>query len=234
MATKNNRREFLIGSAAFSFAAAGSTGQRLFADEKSDDHEEAEISAPEDLMREHGVLNRILLVYEEAAGRLRHKEDVPAEIFQKPAEMVRKFVEDYHEKLEENFIFPQFEKHKKLTDLVAVLRQQHKAGRTVTDKILHNTAPGQYGRASARHEVVQLCDSFIRMYRPHEAREDTVLFPALYEIISAKEVKDLGEQFEDEEHRLFGKEGFEENVEKIAAIEKELGIYNLAQFTPKV
>ncbi|HEX5472534.1 MAG TPA: hemerythrin domain-containing protein [Lacipirellulaceae bacterium] len=234
MRTKNTRREFLIGSAALGAAAAGYADGFLFADERSDEHEEAEISAPEDLMREHGLLNRILLVYEEAIRRLRRKEDVPAEIFQKPAELVRKFVEDYHEKLEENFIFPQFEKHKKLTNLVAVLRQQHKAGRTVTDQIMHNVAPARYGHAPARSEVIRLCESFNRMYRPHEAREDTVLFPALYEIISAKEVKDLGEQFEDEEHRLFGKEGFEENVEKVAAIEKQLGIYDLAQFTPKV
>ena len=42
---------------------------------------------------------------------------------------MRKFVEDYHEKLEENFIFPEFEKKKKLVDLVKVLREQHQAGR---------------------------------------------------------------------------------------------------------
>ena len=72
------------------------------------------------------------------------------------------------------------------------------------------------------------------MYRPHEAREDTVLFPALHKILSAKQLDDLGEKFEKEEDRLFGDEGFEKNVAKVAAIEKQLGIYDLAQFTPKV
>jgi hypothetical protein len=70
------------------------------------------------------------------------------------------------------------------------------------------------------------------MYRPHEAREDTVLFPTLYEIVSQKEVQELGEQFEDEEHRLFGEGGFQENVGKVAEVEKQLGIYDLAKFTP--
>jgi hypothetical protein len=37
------------------------------------------------------------------------------------------------------------------------------------------------------------------MYRPHEAREDTVLFPAIYKILPAKQIKDLGERFEKEE-----------------------------------
>lgn len=234
MTDNKSRRQFLIGTAALGTTAIGYAGGLLRAEEQAKgEHEEAPISAPEDLMREHGLLNRILLVYEEAIRRLRHEEEVPADVFQKPAKLVRSFVEDYHEKLEEQFIFPQFEKHKKLTELVALLRQQHQAGRRLTDQITHSAAPAYYVRAASRNEVIHLCESFIRMYRPHEAREDTVLFPALYEIVSAKEIKDLGEQFEDEEHRLFGKEGFEENVEKVAAIEKQLGIYDLANFTPK-
>src|SRR3954464_7521559 len=130
MDRNNHRRTFLFGAAAIGVTVVSANGARLLgAEEVNEKHEEPEFSAPEDLMREHGLLNRILLVYEEAIRRLRHKEDVSAEIFRKPADLVRTFVEDYHEKLEEKFIFPQFEKHKKLTELVAVLRQQHQAGR---------------------------------------------------------------------------------------------------------
>jgi hypothetical protein len=71
------------------------------------------------------------------------------------------------------------------------------------------------------------------MYRPHEAREDTVLFPALPTVFTLKQLKDLGEQFEKEEDRLFGDEGFEKTVDQVAGIEKQLGIYELAQFTAK-
>jgi hemerythrin-like domain-containing protein len=71
------------------------------------------------------------------------------------------------------------------------------------------------------------------MYAPHEAREDTVLFPALRKIVSAHEYDAFGDQFEDEEHRRFGEDGFEKYVDKVAAIEKRLGIYELAQFTPR-
>lgn len=70
------------------------------------------------------------------------------------------------------------------------------------------------------------------MYRPHEAREDTVLFPALRTIVSPKELDAMGEQFEDREHALFGKEGFGGIVAEIAKLEETLGIHDLAQFTP--
>jgi hemerythrin-like domain-containing protein len=81
---------------------------------------------------------------------------------------------------------------------------------------------------------VQACEEFIRMYRPHEAREDTVLFPALHKIMSDAQMKQIGERLEQEEDRLFGAEGFEQTVDQVAALEKQLGIYDLGQFTPTV
>jgi hypothetical protein len=60
-----------------------------------------------------------------------------------------------------------------------------------------------------------------------------VLFPALHQIVSAHEFDALGDDFEKKEHELFGNEGFEGMVVKVAGLEKELGIYDLAQFTPK-
>ena len=71
------------------------------------------------------------------------------------------------------------------------------------------------------------------MYSPHEAREDTVLFPAFRKIVNVNEYDALGEEFEDKEHELFGADGFEKMVDRVAGIEKKLGIYDLAQFTPK-
>ena len=73
---------------------------------------------------------------------------------------------------------------------------------------------------------------FIRMCRPHEARRDTVLFPAFRPLLSRKECEDLGESLEEKEHSLFGKEEFEKVVAKVAGLEKQLGIYELARFTP--
>ena len=61
-----------------------------------------------------------------------------------------------------------------------------------------------------------------------------VLFPAMHKVFSEKQLTELGELFEKKEDELFGDEGFEKNVDEVASIEKLLGIYDLAQFTPKV
>ena len=191
------------------------------------------MSPPEDLMQEHGLLNRILLIYDHSKTQLVNKESFNAGLLFNSAGILRTFVEDYHEKQEENYLFPRFKKANQLTDLVDTLLQQHKAGRIITDQITQITK--QSTRSDKENEkLIELLTAFNTMYRPHEAREDTVLFPAFRKIVSQHEYDSLGEEFEDNEHKIFGKDEFETMVNKIADIEKQLGIYELAQFTPKV
>jgi hypothetical protein len=64
-----------------------------------------------------------------------------------------------------------------------------------------------------------------------EVREDTVLFPKLNPAVSASEYDAMAEEFEDKEHELFGDDGFDKMVHRVATIEQILGIWNLSQFT---
>jgi hemerythrin-like domain-containing protein len=186
----------------------------------------------EDLMREHGVLNRILLIYDEGVRRIGAHQPMAADALHSAAAIIKRFLEDYHEKLEEEHLFPRFEKAGKLADLVGVLRKQHQAGRQLTAGILEaTTAAPSDAAASALAEKLRL---FAHMYRPHEAREDTVLFPAFRDLVSKEEYERLGEAFEGQETKVLGEKGYERIVEEVAQIERKLGIYELASFTPKL
>ncbi|OBG27348.1 hypothetical protein A5672_05345 [Mycobacterium alsense] len=193
---------------------------------------EVPVTPPEDLMREHGVLKRILLVYREGIRRLQAGDQAPAQALNAGAQIIRSFIEDYHEHLEEQYVFPKLEQAGQLADITAVLRTQHQRGRMLTDRTLAATTGAGVPDKAGRDALVQDMSAFIRMYEPHEAREDTVVFPALRAVVPAKEFRDLAEIFEDEEHRRFGQRGFEGVVDKVADIEKSLGIYDLSQFTP--
>src|SRR6266702_2139296 len=193
---------------------------------------EEEVAPPEDLMREHGVLKRVLLVYGEVLRRMDAKQDFPPEALADAAGIIRSFIEDYHERLEEDFLFPRFEKAHQLVDLVSVLRDQHQAGRRVTDVTMRLSNSGTLKNDSERAQLAGSMRQFIRMYNPHEAREDTVLFPAFHKLVTPHEFDSLGEDFEKKENELFGEDGFEKIVDKVAGIEKRLGIYELSQFTP--
>jgi len=193
--------------------------------------EQEEVTPTEDLMREHGLLKRILLIYDEVRTRIAAQKDFPPEAVTNSATIIRSFIEQYHEKLEEDYLFPRFRKNELLVDLVDVLQRQHEAGRRVTQQILTLSQAGAKSKDD-KQELADALHRFVRMYAPHEAREDTVLFPALHTIISRNEYDALGEDFEKKEHQLFGKEGFEGMVPRVAEIEKQLGIYDLSQFTP--
>jgi hemerythrin-like domain-containing protein len=228
-----NRRVFLRSGIIFSGAALA--GARLLrgGEKEKEDEREIPVGPPEDLMREHGVLKRVLLIYGEALHRLYAKQDFPPDALAEAAGIIRSFIEDYHEKLEEDFLFPRFEKANQLVDLVKVLRTQHQAGRRVTDITLRFANLQSLKNDSERAQLIASMQQFIRMYNPHEAREDTILFPAFRKIVSPYEFDSLGEDFEKKEDELFGEDGFEKVVDRVAGIEKRLGIYDLAQFTPK-
>ncbi|HLX37940.1 MAG TPA: hemerythrin domain-containing protein, partial [Candidatus Binataceae bacterium] len=189
-----------------------------------------DIGPIEDLMREHGVLRRVLLVYEEGLRRIAARQDFPGNPFLAGAQLIRKFIEDYHEKNEENFIFPKLRKAGgEVSSDVAILLEQHQAGRKLTDEIIRVSTSN-----AKDNRLVDPVTQFIRMYRPHAAREDTVVFPAFHKTVSDTEFERVGEQMEKQEQRLFGEGGFAKIVEAVAEEERALGIYELDRFTPKV
>jgi hemerythrin-like domain-containing protein len=194
----------------------------------------AEPSPAEDLMHEHGLLGRVLLVYEESMRRLgKVEQPVQPEIIRDAAQIVRTYIEDHHEKLEETYIFPRFERSttKEHADLVKVLREQHEAGRRLTDRILKLAGTKLDDPVNRTQMQATLLD-FVRMQRPHESREDTVLFPAFRKLVSVGEYRDLGAELTKSEQRTPAG-GLEMMVEKVSSLERQLGVYDLSKFTPK-
>ena len=231
MSTEATRRRFLglaIGSAASAGMLVASPAVA-----RPEQKEEDEVAPGEDLMREHGVLKRVLLVYGEAIRRIDARTDLPPEPVADSAKIIHDFIEEYHEKLEEDQLFPRFRKANRLVDLVDVLDAQHKAGRKLTAQISRLATVKSLRDPDESRRLRTAMEQFIRMYSPHEAREDTVLFPAFREIVRGHEYDALGEEFEKNEHQLLGEDGFEKMVDRVASIEKALGIYDLSQFTPK-
>jgi hemerythrin-like domain-containing protein len=183
-------------------------------------------------MREHGVLRRILLIYEESIKRMESGQPAPITDINESAGIILRVVQDYHEKLEEDYVFPVFQTTGRQLHLVSTLKTQHERGRAVTAQIIKLCASKDANDKAMQKELIQNMRSFINMYRPHAAREDTVLFPQFHKILSEKQFDSLGDLFESKEKQLFGADGFEEMVAAVAAIEIRLGINNLDKFTP--
>src|SRR5690242_10262177 len=171
--TNTTRRNFLAGAPWLGAAVVGAAAApALLAEQKQKGKGEEEVSTNEDLMREHGVLKRVLLVYEEVSRRIRAKSDFPPQTVTDSAKIIRDFIENYHEKLEEDYLFPRFRKAGKLVELVDLLLAQHQAGRRVTERILA-TVPALKTEQD-REQLAGGLHAFVRMFAPHVAREGRV------------------------------------------------------------
>ncbi|WP_128924364.1 hemerythrin domain-containing protein [Bradyrhizobium guangxiense] len=237
----DKRRRLLLGTALATVAAPAILTRRALADERGigetlkkavTGKKDEDVTPPEDLMREHGVLDRVLLLYEAGMRKLSSNADFDPALITQSAEIIRDFINNYHEKSEEQHVFPRFKKAGKMTDLVDVLLRQHEAGRKVTETILL-LAPRSRTDADDRKQLVGSMQSFITMYRPHAAREDTDLFPKLKDVVSPSEYDAMAEEFEKKEHEMFGEDGFEKMAARVARLEQQMGIDDLNQFTPR-
>jgi hemerythrin-like domain-containing protein len=235
--TRETRRDFLLvaGSAVGSgliLSACGSGTQAPPQPGRKEGGMEEEVTATEDLMREHGVLRRALLVYGAAAVRLRQNASgVNPGALQRTAKLFRAFGEDYHEKqLEEAFIFPAVKRAGgAAATLSDILVAQHTRGRQITDYILAATDGAKL--AANAEGLARALEGFVAMYEHHAAREDTIVFPAWKEATPAGELHELAEKFEEIEHKVFGEDGFDEAVKQISDVEGALGLSDIAQFT---
>jgi hemerythrin-like domain-containing protein len=245
MGSEKSRREFIHASAVvgaglvLTSCAGGNTAQtnnqqtKQESPAKPDENAKGgEVTATEDLMREHGVLRRALLVYTAAAGKLKaNASGVSPDALQRTAKLFRAFGEEYHEKkLEEQFIFPAVKKAggaaAALPDILVV---QHDRGREITDYIIGVTGGAKLGGNS--EALARALESFVLMYEHHAAREDTIIFPAWKQTMTASQLDEMGEKFEDIEHEQFGEDGYEDAVKQIGEIEGGLGLSDISQFT---
>ncbi len=110
-----------------------------------------------------------------------------------------------------------------------ILIAQHNRGRQITDYIISMTQGSKLG-ANAE-PLAKSLEAFVLMYRNHAAREDTIIFPAWKQTMTAEQLDEMNDKFEDIEHEQFGEDGFEDAVKQISAIESSLGLADISQFT---
>ena len=192
-----------------------------------------DVIATEDLCREHGVLRRILSVYDEVAPKIRaggQGLDVGALV--QAANLFQHFGEDYHERqLEEAYVFPAVQKTQgEAAGIVATLLQQHQRGREITAYVQQTCAGGKLP-TGAGEPLAAALESFTRMYRAHAAWEDTIVFPAWKTTMSKSQLNEISEKFEDIEKAAFHGDGFDWAAAQVSQIEQRLGLHDLSKFT---
>jgi hypothetical protein len=106
-----------------------------------------------DLMAEHGVLKRVLLIYQAAVRRTNAGMAPPASAIHDGAEVIHDFIESFHEALEEGYVFPRLRTAGKLVGTVDTLLVQHARGRELTQLILAGSTARAMSSTTTRKSV---------------------------------------------------------------------------------
>lgn len=227
-----SRRDLLTAAIGVAFGGvAGASGTAALRSHTDDTARRA--PAPgEELMTEHGVLKRLLLAYRAAANRLTDPATPPpAGAILDAAGIIADYIESFHEGLEEAYIFPRIRTDNRYTDLVTTLLVQHDRGRHLTAAITAATTTGlttTHARTTVRGYLTQ----FVDMYEPHEAWEDTIIYPAFRAATPQHTLDELADRFAAYQAGQYSDDALTVILDRVTGIEQQLGIADLNTFTP--
>lgn len=191
------------------------------------------ISLGDDLMREHGLMNRLILLYKESANSVRQNDDA-RDVLKSTAKIMLEFIHEFHEENEENAVYPLFNDDKKLHRITRIMEEQHDVGKLITQQILDTVEVGSAPDSATASRLTEMISQFQQMYIPHAAQEDTLLWPAVQEMKGDAAYMKMGTELEEKENERFGEEYFDKLVSRVERMENKLGIDNLAKFTAQV
>ena len=223
------RRTVLVAAAGLAVGAGGTGLGSALGGGAAPAYRPAPPMPGEQLMTEHGVLKRVLLAYRAIGARLSDGRAVEPGLLLDAAQLVADFVEGFHEGLEEAYVFPRVAAQH--GELVRTLLVQHDRGRHLTAATLA-AAGGDLRASRTRAAVAADLAAFVRMYEPHEAWEDTVVYPALRRVTPQRTLDLLAERFAELENRRYGDDALARMLDRVGGIEAQLGIGELAAFTP--
>ncbi|MBX9685684.1 MAG: hemerythrin domain-containing protein [Candidatus Obscuribacterales bacterium] len=187
------------------------------------------VGAIETIMRGHGLLLRTIIIYDLIGERLAKGEKTDPALVLKTTEVIHTYLQNFHENMEERYIFKPMEDANSNAASIQELKIQHGTAYELTRRITDLAKAGKLNS-----ELQGYLGSFGKMYRYHSAWEDTVIFPAFDGLMSKKDLADLGGVLQQEEKKILGTSGFASFVKDIAAVERQLGIYDPSKWTAKL
>jgi hemerythrin-like domain-containing protein len=223
--TSHTRRRILAASGAAALVAA--VGDVSAASSATDEHL---ISPNEDLMQEHGLVGRVILIYRRCMHNIEQGIEFDPSHIATAARIVAHVIHGHHELEEERILFPIVQRRKTLSPLIAVLVGQHQAARGLTGTIANTATAKGLRDPNQRGVILNAMREFASMYEPHGAYEDTVVYPAFRAALSAQEYLKYSRMFAAEERKANGVDGFEKRVVELTGIENALGI-SLSAYT---
>ncbi len=144
------------------------------------------------LIREHNEGLQHLAVLENAAESIKMNGFSP-EAFEQIAETIRWMNTEVrrHTEIEEKFLFPLIDRH--MRSLADQVRGEHRDLWDLFNDLLHAVREVEEGRLHGTSilDIVAIVKSIVTLLRTHVRREDTMVFPAVKQLLTKGEYDEL-------------------------------------------
>ncbi len=165
----------------------------------------------EDLFQEHGVLRRLLVLFD----RFVTIRSVDPRVLIPATTLFAEFGADYHAKTEEKMIFPIFAKSAACH--VQEFKREHK---TATAMVKAIASFAKYGHMN---DLCHTIPAFTELYHSHSAREDLIIFAKLRTKLGDRRLHTLSVEVEEFKADILGENAFAEAVKMLNDIEMTYG-----------
>jgi hemerythrin-like domain-containing protein len=191
-----------------------------------------------DLMHDHGLVRHALAIYQHVAFRLQQErldtreQAVLSKALNETARIFHEHAENYHAKaIEETHMFPMLMKMPQpISRYPGLLTAQHERGAEMTAYLIDVTRDGKLPMDRAK-QLSRALLAFKQMYEHHSMHEDTFVYLAWQNALSPAGRNEMQQAFAEIEQRMLGQNAYDEAFNRLVAIESNLGIADLGQYT---
>ena len=150
------------------------------------------------LMKEHRLIERIMVLIEEALKQIEENDEVDLSFIDKTVDFMSTYVERTHHEKEEDIFFRDLKK-KDLSDehrlLTNELINEHDFERKVTNELFEASTRFQAGEGPALAVIVEKLRTLVNLFSKHIEKEDNVIFPSSRAYFSDEEDQIMLEEF---------------------------------------
>ena len=157
------------------------------------------------LMKEHRLIERMISLIEETAGRIRKGNRIDPDLVDIAVDFIRTYADRTHHGKEEDILFRKLEEKgmsaedKKMLD---ELVEDHAYARKVVRKIEQANERYRLGDVSALAGIEENLRALVELYPEHIEKEDKAFFPASRNYFTDREDEALLEEFMEFDRRM--------------------------------
>ena len=179
--------------------------------------------ATEIMMEEHRAIERVLSSLERATLRLGRGDEVYLRFFSGCSAFFRGFVDGYHQKKEEQFLFPALVNNglPKESGPIAVMLAEHAQGRYLAQLLGSATIQLQTGDLRRREQVINSAAGYIKLFRQHIYKEEKILSPLAEKVIPLEQKERINLSFESMQYEEMGEEVHEKYFSLAERLQRE-------------